>query len=500
MRRISAMAATVAMLLTACSAGGESAAPEARKVPLVEDSAVAPSSAPADQGASTPASAPAGSADADEAGGTSTGPESQPTTSGGTAPATTTSDKPGSSGNPPAPTGATSPAPRDLPPLRLGIHTSDSGAALRAAGISSASAVSHDDIVLALVDDVNARGGIGGRLIEPVLHTTDSLRGSFTQQIAEACTAFTQDNEVDLVLDGALVPRYEMAPCLAEHDVPMLWEYGAMVDRELLAPVASHLFMPSMPLADDLGVYIDVLVDRGFLDRDSTIGVLRLDNGVSERFARRVIDPGLARHGLAIEEEFAYSEPSGTSDAGSLATQSGNAVIRMRAAGVDRILFVPSFAVLPVLWWPAADSQNYNPKYAMLTYDTPTLQSDNAEDGQLEGSMVVGWAPAADTAPQLEERTAVAQRCVDVTGDELLTGRRYCNGFVVMEAAFASLPDTSSGSIRAALEALGASTPAGHTFRSELTADRHLAAREVQALEYSTDCECFAYVGRRYPL
>lgn len=497
----------VAAVLAAC--GGQR--PSGRSdwaVPLVEDAATgvpeiatapdgrpssgsaAPSSMPLD-GTAPEASDP--SAPATNATDSSTTPGSAP----GAAPPSA-GERPGTTTGVSTSDGKAS-GRGDLAPLVLGIHTSNSGAALTAAGISDGDAATHEQIVRSLVDDLNARGGIGGRLIEPVIHVTDSLRGSFSQQIAEACADFTDDHHVDLVLDGALVPRFDMSACLAQHDVPMIWEYGAMVDRATLAPVEPYLFMPSMPLADDLGVSVDLLFEHGFLTADSKVGLLRFDDAASNRFARNVLEPGLRRLGLAITEEFAYSPASGASDAGTLATQSGNAVVRMRSRGVDRIIFVPSFAVLPVLWWPAAESQGYEPKYAMFTYDTLGLQVSNASDGQLDGSMAIGWAPAGDTTAA-RKASAWDRHCTEVTGEEGFTAHRYCNGFVVMEQAFRDLRDTSSAAIRAALESLGEATPSALTFSSQLGKGRHLGARQVQAMTYASACNCFEYVGTRRSL
>lgn len=467
-------------------------------VPLVEDLTTPSASASAGGGSTaSPSAGPGGGPSASAEPTAAVGDTSTPTVA---APSTSAASPDTSSPAPgPVTPSATDPGPTaSLDPIVVGIHVSESGAAFEAAGLAG-SGTSALDIVPLVVDDINRRGGVGGRELQVVTHVTNSTQGQFAQQTAAACAHFTEDNEVDVVIDGALIPRYDLPPCLAQRDVPLIWEYNAMVDRDVLATAPRHLFQPSMPAAEDLGVWIDILWEQGFLTADSTIGVLRYDDGPSSRFVARVIEPGLARYGLEVEDEFEYSTPSGFSDAGSLASQSLSAVLRMRASGVDRVLMVPSFGVIPVLLFPAAESQGWSPRYAFTGWDNVQFQVNNAGEGQLEGSMAVGWTPSGDTLLSQVTPTPEHRRCIDVTGATDSTAMRYCAGLFLVEKALADLADTSSSSIIAALERIGDAAPDTWTTHSSLSAAHHQGATVVRGLVYDGACQCFTYtnVSRR---
>jgi hypothetical protein len=388
------------------------------------------------------------------------------------------------------------------------VHDDNPGAAFGQFGVRGGPSSDQGAWIRAIVDWINANGGMGGRQVELVHHVTESLNGSFDQQAERACADFAEDHDVVAVVGGARVPSLNLVDCLARHDTPLVWSYHFMADQATFDRYADHLYMPSMVNANRLGVWIDAIAGAGYLD-DAVLGVIRFDSEIHERFTADVLAPALARHGSGIAEDVAFNGATGAASAADLSAQANNAVLRFRARGVNRVLFEPTSAVVPLLFFPAAEAQGFRPRYTMSTYDVPAFQDANAESFpvQLAGSLAFGWTPAGDVdwEQQPQPLTPEAQLCVDITAGAEPIGngsvRRFCDGFFFLKHLFDNGAEPTTAGLRRAVDALGSSYPSSWTFATSFGPGRHDGAAAGRLLSYDLDgCECYRFVGEEIPI
>jgi hypothetical protein len=287
-------------------------------------------------------------------------------------------------------------------PVRIGFFISDDASAIyKSLGISGAShtRAESQQIWQAVIDEVNARGGLGGHRIVPTYSFIDSESGTNASRSQAASELFTNDAKVfAVVIDGAT--DISMAACLAARHTPAIdigqtsYPYDD-VDLQRLAP---YLYLPGRLSMGRFATYIDTLAAQGFFDKSSKVGLLRFDLPNQLRTRRNVIEPALHRHGLALDGDFAFTPVEGTADLPRAADEANAAVLQMRAAGIDRVLFLGSGLSLPYVFPTVAESQGYRPRYGITTDDGPDFMATNAPAAQMTDAMAVGWEPQYDVA------------------------------------------------------------------------------------------------------
>ncbi|MBV8959746.1 MAG: hypothetical protein JO054_13945 [Actinobacteria bacterium] len=392
----------------------------------------------------------------------------------------------------------------NLPPLVVGIHDSDAGAAFSQYGVKGGPSGDQGPWINEVVNWINANGGMGGRKLQLVTHVTQSINGTFDQQAEEACVDFTEDHHVSVVVGGALVPTMSLADCLARHKTPLVWNYDFMVDRASYARYADYLYMPSMVQLERLGAWIDTVADAGFFDK-GTVGIVRYDEPLAKHLDDDVLRPRLAARGVQVKDEAAFRGATGAASAADLSAQSNSTVLRFQSEGINRVILEPTAAVMPLLFFTAAQAQNYHARYTYTSYDVPEFQSENNGASQLAGSMAYGWVPAGDIkyAQDTSPNNAV-KRCVAITHDATPTGngsiRRYCDGLLFLKFAFDHGADPSVAGMRRVIESLGTSYESAWTFTTDMSPQRHDGASVAKLVLYDTGCSCYRYSGPARPI
>lgn len=382
--------------------------------------------------------------------------------------------------------------------ILVGVHDSDPGAAFAQYGVKGKGG-DQGVWIDKIVAWINANGGMGGRRLQIVHYVTQSLNGTFDQQAEQACVALTEDTKVVAVVSGAQVPTLNLADCLARHQTPLVWSYQFMADQATFDRYADYLYMPNMVSAERLGVWIDALADDGFFN-GGTIGIVRYDNAIHRTLADAVIKPRLAAYGATVKEEVAFREATGAASAADLSAQANNAILRFRASGVNRVIFEPTSGVLPLLFFAAAEAQQYRPKYTMTTYDVPSFQAANAPAAQLDGAKAFGWTPAGDVAwEQQPPRNPTAALCVGITEGADPPGngsvRRFCDGLLFLKNLFDQGADPTPAGIRRAVDGLGGSYESAWTFATVMGPGRHDGAAVGRIETFGGACGCWAYTG-----
>jgi ABC-type branched-subunit amino acid transport system substrate-binding protein len=250
----------------------------------------------------------------------------------------------------------------------------------------------YADIIKALVDDVNAHGGVNGRTLELVTAKYSPIGN--TEQLA-ACTKLTEDEKVFVVLNGLLGDNNL---CITQqHATALVGDtYSAALRAKAKAPWITYT--ASRERSIDALV---TLLDKNDLLKGSTIGVY-----AAQATNKPLIDLGVN----AIEDAGYKVADVGFMDAPAGDTQAATAadkVIaeRMKNKGVDTLVNVGQFQ-------PAADfdAAGFHPK--LFTVSTGDIAAAAFTNPLGKFPLVAGVASGFDDTgyPQTKE----FQRCRDV--------------------------------------------------------------------------------------
>ncbi|HVV36571.1 MAG TPA: hypothetical protein VHC63_08210 [Acidimicrobiales bacterium] len=346
-----------------------------------------------------------------------------------------------------------------------------------------------------IVSWINTHGGIGGRAVTAVYHSTDPTAGTFQSQAEQACTAFTQDDKVFAVI-GTVLADNEV-DCLAKSGTPFLAQTAVLFDHTMYDRYPGLVFQPFMISAERLGVWIDTLFAQGYFAASAKVGLVEMDTGVYHHFTNDVIKPHLSAHGVKLADEVAFNAPDSAAGVGALFTQASNAVLRFKAEGINHVILSPTGGAIPFVFMPSANSQNYNPRYALNSLEVPAFVTQNAPAEQLHNSIGLGWLPASDLFyKEIAHGTNPAEDlCYAITrrnGDEV---KRYCDGLFFLKAALDKSPVFTAAGLKAAVDTLGTSYDSPWTFGTRFGPGRYDGARQARPLAFVDACTCYRYTG-----
>lgn len=387
--------------------------------------------------------------------------------------------------------------------VKLGFFVSDDASSIyKALGISGASHTRQESKAIwqAVIDQVNARGGLGGRRIVPSYYFINSDSGTNASRSAAACAMFTEDSKVfAVVLDGA--GDLSMAACLARKQTPAIdvGQTSYPYDDRVLRELAPYLYLPGRLSMGRFAAYVDTLAERGFFAEGSRVGLLRFDLPEQARTARDVIEPALRRHGLTLTTDVAFTPVEGTADLPRAADEASAAVLQMRARGVDRVLFLGSGLSLPYVFPTVAESQGYRPRYGITTDDGPDFMATNAPPAQMTDAMAVGWEPQYDVPDSDSVLAAqpIWQQCAQVmrkAGFVARDGRR-CTAIYFLEQALRDASRLTPEALRAGADLIGSRAYSTQNYQTFLGPGRYDGVRAVRPLRFDSSCTCFRYVG-----
>lgn len=118
------------------------------------------------------------------------------------------------------------------------------------------------------IDDINAKGGINGRMIEPIFEFYTPLG---TTVAAEVCTRLTKDNEIFAIVGGFLGPAETENVCIVDTNSTIL--INGVQSEERLAQAKAPWVQPGSLRNRRLEVFVDLLKADGRLD-DAKVAVI----------------------------------------------------------------------------------------------------------------------------------------------------------------------------------------------------------------------------------
>jgi hypothetical protein len=372
------------------------------------------------------------------------------------------------------------------------------------------SAHSMQDILQALVNDRNKRGGLLGRKIVPVFAEEDTASPDFNTMLQAICATFTQDHHVKAVVGAGFGFSDILASCLGKAGVPVIdaMRSTGVPDSVDLAKYPGYI-ISGEPQLDvyNLVAYTSAIAD-GWLSPSSTLGVLNYDCPASVRVWKNVIKPYLAANNIKVKVDYTSSCFKGASDVGRAAQDVQQAVLKMQSNGVD----VVAITDIPlVVFATAAESQAYHPKYLATEGGGPTYES-LVPSAQVQNIHAPGWEPVFDlNASHQLPLTAQQRDCLATLARGGMTGQTssehvlylaLCGGWNLYLQAVAQAGDVTSEAVLGAINAMARSFVSPFLLEGQTLFGprKHTGPVRYRTELYDKSCSCFQYVGPSRPL
>jgi hypothetical protein len=230
--------------------------------------------------------------------------------------------------------------------IRVGVPYIDVGAAaIRSAGVNI-NYGSFPDAFNALINNVNAHGGIDGRKIVPYIVAVNPVG---TAPAATACTQLTEDDSVFVVL-APLEPT-----CYLEHNVGVV----ESIYPAGHSPTTAQDFSATPPVAALDPLVLSAMAKKGVFKHKK---VAIFAGGTGDESELAVVRSALARLHIPVVSTAVNSAPE--SDVAAINTQMGPIAQRFKSAGATEVVAVGTGGTI----WPAGLSNiqsAYNPPWVV---------------------------------------------------------------------------------------------------------------------------------------
>ncbi len=341
----------------------------------------------------------------------------------------------------------------------------------------------------ALIDDLNARGGIYGRQLEAVYDFYSPI-GSVEAE--ETCAILTQDNEVFAVLGGFLGPfAGTVDPCIVGTNETML--VGGEITPAEFAQAAAPWYDTNESTDRSTSILLDLLVETG---RAEGAKVFLITNLAAEPDTP-LVEQALADKGIELVESAVIDAP----DADQNAQDAILSVIyeRYRASDANTIMLNGN----PSAGLRGLQQAGLDGTVPVWANDAPGLENlgESVDRERAQGTITASSASDAElwSDPAMQECVAVTEDALgvtvkdpsDVVVDEenwFNSVRRYCRVLRLFELiATAAGPELTPDAVTAAVAAgeLSEFALPGNAHNS-LSTDKPYARDEFRLSEYST--------------
>jgi hypothetical protein len=406
--------------------------------------------------------------------------------------------QPGTSSSGSAPIATSNPA-RKGAPIEVGFFvTKDLGPATKALGVDGLATGDGKRQAQATVALVNARGGIAGHPIIPVIFEYDVNNGA--TQFQAACSTWFDDHKVRAVVSILVLPT--LRACAAKRGVPFVSSGNRTTTDATIRQYPLTALPPQMSLERMIPAWIASLKQQGYFAAGSKIGLVFNDEpdyaGVPAMVDREL---------RAIGSQLLDKQPMPSTDdvsRVSAATSAGqNAALKFSSQGIDRVLAVDKSGQALSYFGIAAANQAYYPTYGLSSLELPSLLRTILSARQLQGARGIGWSPGVDLPsskqPVLSANGTACLKAMTNSGEDMTSsGTRFsalstCEGLLLLQTAWTD-PSLSGASFLSGLRALGPRFPPALTFAADFTA-RLDGAASFRNLAFDAGCDCFAYRG-----
>ena len=345
----------------------------------------------------------------------------------------------------------------------------------------------------ALVAHANDNGGVAGHAIEPVVQVFNAITDSPISE-EQLCNAITQDDRAHVVV---LTGQFQdnARPCYAAAGTMMLDVTLFPVDRAGYEELAPYLWSPLLPSYDQLvGGLADALEAENWYD-GAVVGIIGIDNDMNRRINEQVLLPRLAGAGTEAAA-INWVDPA---DGTTLEAGLQQAILDFKSADVDKVIAVGGSRLLPWLIDIAA-TQNFEPAYALTSYDSPEFNMRNTPDlmaGSLGITVLPGWDVTDDQHPS-PANDAEAE-CLDVLADADITFESransrsallYCDAVRMLQHAGQHAASMSPDDMGSAMWAVGDAFESASVYAVAFSEGSYTGSAGYRVFAFDDACSC----------
>jgi ABC-type branched-subunit amino acid transport system substrate-binding protein len=376
--------------------------------------------------------------------------------------------------------------------IRLGVLVMDTGGAGNIGiGVAGINPQAQQEAWQAFIDEVNDRGGVNGRMIEPVYRVYDVLS---QESMRSACLYLTQDERVFAVVDSGGFFGAAVLCVTDENETPLLVTGSTGIPTELFNRSHGRLFTLFMDGRRAMYNLANEAHKLGALD-GKTIGILT-DERPGQPETTEHLETALGRLG----HDVAYTA-SLDADLSTGASRVPIEVQQMRSAGVDAVILIGSI-VYANQFAQTADSQRWHPQYLVTDWQNGSTDvygqpMPDSYDGAIAISAVRTNEHRVDL-PEAEDSAACMKVHRERTGTRAERGSNeygsYIRSCTIIELFEAGASDAGSQLTRDGfLDALAGQgrMSLGELGPGSFTPDKRNAADHVRTLRWRSDCRCY---------
>lgn len=361
----------------------------------------------------------------------------------------------------------------------------------------------------AVIDYVNAEGGIAGRTIEPVWYYEDPTNiatSSGRQQEAQrACATWTEDDEV-FAFGGGGSEELMRECAVRSKTVLVALEHTSYPSQEMFESIAPYWYAPHLMVADRREAALaETLLADGFFTPEAKVGILIEDKPGIRAGVEAALKPALEAAGVDVVAEAVYPDP--------IESPWDTYVLQFQSAEVTHVvmsytgyLYAPSLFMML-----ASESQEFRPRWGMGSDQYPAnLINVGAPREQLAGVQGVGWIPSNDVGKS-EVASAQEELCVEILTEAGLPSGPgdggFCELVFFLKAALDGADAISPEVLADAVEELGADyvSPLTLDGATQFGPGRHDGPSSMRSFAFDDRCgeegvSCFRYTNPARPV
>lgn len=235
--------------------------------------------------------------------------------------------------------------------VKVGFTVLDTGGLGRTGVAIGVSVDQQRDAWIGYAKEINARGGINGRAIEPVVVAYDPVNENSQRQ---ACLKLTQDEKVFAVVGGFNFP-VAVSCVTRENSTPLFSGYPSTQD-EIFAQSGGR-FVTMYPKASRMMAMMVAALDGAGKLQGRTIGILNQQQNDPGGKTSAALEKAIEARGYKVKRRADLSADSGTS-----ASQVPVTVNQFQTDGIDTV-FVLAGVTTATQFVQQADGQGYRPMY-----------------------------------------------------------------------------------------------------------------------------------------
>jgi hypothetical protein len=379
-----------------------------------------------------------------------------------------------------------------------------------AIGAGGANSGDQRDYYNAVIGELNKRGGIRGRKVEPIYFEYSSTSGEpIDSQDQRACDHWTKDNKVFAILFRGRILQ-ECARKAGALIISGDGETGPVFNRlpNLIDPSAVRLERLARSTVSGLSrqQYFQPTTEwptgkLGLISWDSPTYRYGVTNGYLPAFKA-----------LGKTAQVAYITPPQTAnsiaDAGSAVS---SAVLSFKAAGIDHVFIQDGpaglfgGAGLTLLFLNNAKAQNYYPRYGFNANNVPGYSVFPADEQH--GMLAVDFTDYMPSQDDGMTPNAARQRCLSIMqkygvtpSDQNTYGTAAgaCDQIWFIEDLLKRAAEPTLRGVLAAAEGLGTSYRSPFVYGTRLGPGRHDGGELARNSRYDDSCQCMRYTSKPY--